>query len=80
MLNTSFVAPIHKVGSNGDAANYNLVSLISHIVKVFEKIVKNKLVNYLEENHLLDDSQHGFRSGRSQSQSTFLTYYDTIVD
>ena len=30
-----------------------------------ERIVKEALTNYLEENALLVDEQHGFRAGRS---------------
>ena len=33
--------------------------------KVMERIVKEALTNYLEENALLVDEQHGFRAGRS---------------
>jgi hypothetical protein len=47
-------------------------------VKVFEKIMRKKLVTYLEKNNLLNESQHGFRKGRS-CLSQLLTNFDTIL-
>jgi len=53
-------------GSKKDPANYICpVSLTSQIGKIFERIVKAKIMNILETNHLICNSQHGFRSKRS---------------
>jgi len=41
------------------------VSLTSHICKILEKIIKDKIVNHLEENKILNKSQHGFKAGIS---------------
>jgi len=59
------VTPIFKKGSKKDPANYRPVRLTSQIGKIFERIVKAKIMNFLEINHLINNSQHGFRSGRS---------------
>ena len=78
MLKTSDIAPIFKGGDQGDANNYRPVALTSHIAKVFEKVIRKKMVKHLEVNNLFNDSQHGFRAGRScLSQS--LTHFDTIT-
>ena len=42
--------------------NYGLVSLHSVTIKVFEKLVNNRLVDQLEEFGLFSDFQYGFRS------------------
>jgi len=42
------VTPIFKKGSKKDPANYHLVSLTSQIGKLFERIVKAKIRNFLE--------------------------------
>ena len=39
-----------------------LVSLLSVVIKVFEKIVNNRIVDQLEKFGLFSDSQYGFRS------------------
>ena len=59
------VTPIFKKGNRNKADNYRPVSLTSIIGKTFEAIIRDALVRHLEDNHLITDSQHGFRKGRS---------------
>ena len=54
------ISPVHKGGSRGLPPNYRPVALTSHIVKVFERVVRRWLVTHLEDNDLLPDGQHGF--------------------
>ena len=75
---TSNIVPIHKGDSTALASNYRPVALTSHLVKIFEKIIRTHIVNYLEENHLLNPSQHGFRAGRS-CLSQLIAHYDRIL-
>ena len=58
---TGFVSPLLKKGSRCDLSNYRPVTLTSHIVKVYERVVRKHMVHYLETNNLLTDKQHGFR-------------------
>ena len=73
------ICPVHKGGSRGVTKNYRPVALTSHIVKVFERVVRKALVNHLEKNDLLPDGQHGFRALRS-TLTQLLSYWDTILD
>ena len=59
------ISPVHKGGSRAVPKNYRPVALTSHIVKVFERVVRVALVSHLETNNLLPDGQHGFRALRS---------------
>ena len=59
------VVPIHKKGDKSVAGNYRPVSLTSLVCKVLESIIKDKIVDFLSENELINDTQHGFRKGRS---------------
>ena len=59
------ITPIYKGESRGNPKNYRPVSLTSHLIKIFEKILGNKLMEYLENNDKLNRNQHGFRCGRS---------------
>ena len=47
------ICPVHKGGSKADPAQYRPVALTSHIVKVFERVVRRVLVTHLEESELL---------------------------
>ena len=45
--------------------NYRPISLISSLSKIFEKIVKARLTDYLNKNSLLSKHQFGFKEGQS---------------
>ena len=44
-----------------------------------ERIIKSDIVAYLDANGLINNIQHGFRSGRS-TVSALLEHYSSIVD
>ena len=59
------ITPIHKKDSRAVPGNYRPISLTSHVIKIFERVIRNILVKYLEDNKLICRNQHGFRKGRS---------------
>nr|VZI39668.1 unnamed protein product [Spirometra erinaceieuropaei] len=59
------ITPLYKGGSRVTANNYRPVGLTSICCKIMEKIIKQRLMQFLEQNHLLSDFQQGFRKGRS---------------
>ena len=75
----SHVFPLHKKDSRAVAANYRPISLTSHIIKVYERVIRKKLVDYLEMNNLICGKQHGFRSGRS-CLTQLLYHFDDILE
>ena len=76
---TGNVTPLFKSGSKGLAVNYRPITLTSHLSKVFEKIVRNHLLSYLESNGILNDVQHGFRKGRS-CISQLISHFEKIIE
>ena len=72
------ITPIHKGDSTAIAANYRPVALTSHLVKIFEKVLRKKIVQYLDSNSLFNSTQHGFRTGRS-CLSQLIAHYDKIL-
>ena len=66
------VVPVFKnFWGRSTAKNYHPVGLLSVVSKVFEKFVKNRIVDHLENCGLFSDFQYGFRS--SQSTADLLT-------
>ena len=61
----AIMSPIFKKGSKTEPGNYRPVSLTSVFGKTLERIVKKWLVQHIETNSLLRDTQHGFRTVRS---------------
>ena len=74
----SNITPVHKGGPRQIPKNYRPVALTSHLIKVFEKIIRNELVNFIERNDLMNPNQHGFRAGRS-CLSQLLQHFDKIT-
>ena len=64
-MKSSIVTPVFKGGDRSQAENYRPISLISHLCKLFERIIVKKLTAYLGEADLYNTGQHGFRKGRS---------------
>ena len=75
----SHVAPLHKKGSRALPSNYRPISLTSHIIKIYERILRKQMVKHLESNNLLCKKQHGFRSGKS-CLTQLLHHFDDIMD
>ena len=65
VFKTQSVVPIFKKGSRSLAANYRPVSLTSHLVKLFERIMRSKLVEFIETRDIIHPDQHGFQKGKS---------------
>jgi hypothetical protein len=59
------VTPIFKKGIKTAPSNYRPVSLTSVPCKIMEGLIKDKMMDHLVENNLLNTSQHGFIPGRS---------------
>ena len=59
------VTPIFKKGDRKLPGNYRPISLTSVVGKVLEGIIADRILDHLESNNLLLDSQHGFRRRRS---------------
>ncbi len=55
-LKVSHIIPIHKGDHRGIPANYRPIALTSQLIKLFEKVICNKLVSYLDEGNLLNQS------------------------
>ena len=77
-LKTQIITPVFKKGDKSDAGNYRPISLTSHIIKIFERVIRKGLVNHLESNNLLSKNQHGFRKGRS-CLTHLLKHIDSVI-
>ena len=79
VLKLAYVTPIHKGGSKLKPENYRPVSLTSHIMKIFERVVKVQLIKHLKENNLINPGQHGFVPGRS-TQTQLLDHFCRVYE
>ena len=72
------ITVIHKKGSRADPGNYRGVSLTSVVGKLLERLVKNQMDVFIENNELMRDSQHGFRRGRS-TQTNLIEFQNVTT-
>ena len=77
-LKLARMVPIFKAGDSSALTNYRPISVLTFFAKVFEKIVYNKLLNFISDNNILYDHQYGFRKGRS-TQQAIITLVDKIT-
>ena len=55
------IVPVYKDGDELDPANYRPISLLSNIKRIFEKLVNNRINNFINKHKILCPSQYGFR-------------------
>ena len=70
------VVPVYKKGSKNNVENYRPISLTSIIMKTFEKIIRDDLMNRCADKIL--DLQHGFLPGRS-CETQLIPFYDDLA-
>ena len=63
------VTPIHKADEKNVCGNYRPVSVISVVSKVFEKVVYEQLMQYLEQHKIISKFQSGSRANHSTETS-----------
>ena len=64
-LKEAKVIPLYKKGDIHKVKNFRPISLLPSLSKIFEKALKVQLMENIESNEILPETQFGFRSGRS---------------
>ena len=59
------IKALHKKESVDDIANYRPISILPVISKLFERSSTDQMVEFLEENKLINNNQHAYRKGHS---------------
>ena len=60
-LKQAFVVPIFKKGDTEDPSNYRPISITPALAKVFEKILQQQMIEYMDKNRMFSSLQFGFR-------------------
>ena len=69
-LKVGMVIPLFKKGDRNDPNKYRGVCLLAMGSRILARVLANRLRIWAEKLALLDDSQSGFRSGRSTADAT----------
>ena len=76
-LKIAKVFPVYKSGDKSNISNYRPISVLSFFSKVFEKIVYNHVIDFINTNNLLTKQQFGFRKHHSTNHAV-ITLIDQI--
>ena len=63
---------MYKKGLKSIVSNYRPISLLSVFNKILEKLMYNRLLNFLEKHQVLFSGQFGFRANHSTSHAILL--------
>lgn len=66
------VTPIFKSDDPSALNNYRPISVLSSVSKIFERIIYNRTINFLNKHNIISDRQFGFR----QKYSTYMAALD----
>ena len=66
------MCPVYKTGNKNIFTNYRPISILPRFSKVFEKVVLNRLINYVEKKNILSCNQYEFR----EEYSTYMAIVD----
>ena len=61
VLKISSAIPIHESGLTSDAGNYRSISTLSPFSKIFEWLVYDQLLAFMEKENILHQYRFGFR-------------------
>ena len=82
LLKVSKVIPIYKSGIMTESNNYRPISILSPLSKIFERLVCEQLLSFIEKQNILYQFQFGFRKGYSTEQAILeiTDYLKTAID
>ena len=73
------VTPVFKKGNTDDPNNYRPISILPVTMKIFEKVVHQQVVDFLDLCNILSSSQSGFRNAHS-TDTAVICVSDFILD
>ena len=72
------VIPLYKTGDKAQVENYRPITTLSIFNKILEKIIHNRLCNFVETRGILSKAQFGFRKSSETGLATFNLVTDLL--
>ena len=63
------ILPLHKGNSVLHEGNYRPISLLPIFSKIFERLIYNRLIDFIDEHNILSELQFGFQKNKSTEQA-----------
>lgn len=68
-LKVALVSPVYKASDKNDFSNYRPISVLPCFSKILERIMYNRMIDFIEKYKILSDHQYGFRAKRSTNHA-----------
>ena len=78
-LKIAKVIPVFKSGDKSLLTNYRPISVLSVFSKIFEKIICNQLMSFIDRNNILYRKQYGFRK-RHSTHHALIDFTEKIAN
>ena len=73
------VIPLHKSGTQNSILNFRPITTLSVFSKIFEKLVHNRMLKFINKFGILNQNQFGFRKSRNTADA-ILEFLDNTYD
>lgn len=70
-LKVANIVPLYKGGDEDCPSNYRPIALLPTLSKIFEKLVKKRILAFISREGILRSAQFGFQSGKGTSDAIF---------
>lgn len=77
-LKISQIRAIYKNGEKHNIGNYRPIALLSNVSKIFEKIIYKRIIEFIDNNHILTNVQNGFRKQKSTTRAMYQALCEII--
>ena len=77
-LKAGCITPIHKTGPKTSIKNYRPVCSLSSLSKIIEKVVYNRMINFIDKNDILSSKQYRFRKNMD-TDTALANYIDYLL-
>jgi hypothetical protein len=71
------IKPLFKQGDPSNPSNYRPISLISNLAKIMEKIIKIRIVTFIDKYNIINKNQFGFQNCKS-TEDALIKFTNTI--
>jgi len=79
ILKQALVIPIYKADDKKDLTNYRPISVLNAFSKIYENIIKNRLMSHIDKYNIIFNHQYGFRKNYSTYMS-IISLIDKITE
>lgn len=79
-LKKGLVKPLHKKGSKSDMNNYRPIALLPNFSKIFERVLYNRIMSFINKYKILNANQYGFQKGKNTTSAIFKIMKEICED